>query len=285
MTTVPVDIALREPSQPAHDPFDGVSPSRASQFVAALTLGMLVAALALILGTLARGVFAGSLSHDVGAAFIGAFGLANVWTIVIYVGLLLSLPLLHYLTLHTVVQLLTTGRPSEWIATPLRFLAGLPMLLTLSAILSFFSLIVDLRGVIGNMIVICAVAASLAPTSIVLTLEAATQSRRSFAAGRGLGLSPPFIARHILLREIRRQYLLALGVAGARGIAELFILLNLVKERRLSALPRLPENLGDVAEALMANVRVADNVVLILVVLGLALIAKFAVTAGSALLK
>ncbi len=125
---------------------------------------------------------------------------------------------------------------------------------------------------------------SLTPTSIAITYQMFDNQKQSVSTARALGLSYQYLYSQIVLRERRRQYLLGLGIALARAASEIAILLNFT-DGGITEFNLTDQGLGDLANTLITKVKLENNIILILIIIGLGVFGKAVLFAAAAFIR
>ena len=242
-----------------------------------LLLGILLAVLAARLGDLSG---AAGLDRLRSAAF------QSRWI----VGLLLLIPawiLLTFLNRHFLVYTFFSGRRLRRWTTPLnRVLAAVPTLIVGNAFLTATQHLhlVPSTGWSVALFVIPMLTAIALPTALQIALEVvADYDSRQLQQATALGLHPFAIGNRLLMRGIRRSFLLANTLALSRVVIEAYIVIRQgVPGRGPLNSPATAEDLAEAFTGLYSTMTVQDNIWLIVVLGLLGLLFSFwSVAAGS----
>lgn len=189
------------------------------------------------------------------------------------------------LSLNIPLRLAQIHRYKSVILFFLRFLAGLPVTLQLAVVFSFITPwlgIVD--GVFDWFIIAFLSGVCLSPTAIVLIVEILDKRTTSFDSGVALGLPSEVINYKIIYRERRRQIIAAIGIAIARGVAEITVLSNFLKTSKTTELSSIV-SAKELIDTALGLITVQNNYIIIILVFTIALFGKAILIGGATIVK
>ncbi|WP_299825375.1 hypothetical protein [uncultured Roseobacter sp.] len=189
-----------------------------------------------------------------------------------------------YLQLLVAKHLFLNGSFKGLLKFSLRFLAGLPVFIVLSVLLKVPSL--PLLGFLGHDFLLpIFVALALVPTGLLVLTELIDENNSSVRGATSLGLPKEVIFWRVVLKEQRNLAVLALAISVVRMFAELAVLFNIRGSSIDFAQTGDVDLIYGTADLLAQSINAGDNVILIVVILGLSLLGKLAVVGAAALMR